>query len=275
MNNIRNYKLFLEELVGKHHIQDMSKYTLDLSKSISDKLFFINKIDFDCIVDFGCADGKFLKELHKIKPDVKLIGYDLDDHMINKSISNLPKEALVTNSWAEVLRECQNYKTPILNLSSVIHEVYSYSNPRLIPHFWRDQVFSNVFKYITIRDMIPSIEMPKTEISKFEDDVRKVKSKLDKEIIESFEKKWGIIDDNYKTFTHLLLKYEYTDNWEREVNENYLPVSLETLKNKIPNNYNIIFEEDFILPYLKDKVKRDFDIDLIHSTHSKLILKRK
>jgi len=69
------------------------------------------------------------------------------------------------------------------------------------------------------------------------------------------------------------MKYRFTDNWDREVNENYLPVSLETVKSKIPNNYKIILEENFLLPFLKTQVKKDFNVDLTHSTHTKMIIK--
>ena len=42
-----------------------------MEKSIDDKLFFISKLDFDVIVDFGCANGVFLSKLKGIKPNVK------------------------------------------------------------------------------------------------------------------------------------------------------------------------------------------------------------
>lgn len=70
------------------------------------------------------------------------------------------------------------------------------------------------------------------------------------------------------------MKYRFVENWERELNENYLPISLETLKNKIPSNYKIVYEEDFLLPFLKQQVKKDFNVNLTHSTHLKMILKR-
>ena len=70
--------------------------------------------------------------------------------------------------------------------------------------------------------------------------VRKVKQKADKHYLNSFEDRWGVINDNYRTFIHYLLKYRYTDNWDREVNEDYLPVSLETVKSKVPNNISHI-----------------------------------
>ena len=69
------------------------------------------------------------------------------------------------------------------------------------------------------------------------------------------------------------MKYRYTDNWEREVNENYLPVSLETVKKKIPSSYKIVYEKDFILPFIQQQVKKDFDVEITHSTHTKLIIK--
>jgi len=67
------------------------------------------------------------------------------------------------------------------------------------------------------------------------------------------------------------LKYRYTDNWDREVNEDYLPVSLETVKTKIPSNYKIVYEQDF----LKQQVKKDFNVHLTHSTHTKMIIQNK
>ena len=271
--NILNWQLFLEEIVGEKPISNLQSYIEGMKYSMKDKLFFTDIVDFDVIVDFGCADGTFLEELSKIKPNVKLIGYDLDDEMLSKAQSRLGKKALVTNNWYDAVKYTSSFRNPLLNLSSVIHEVYSYSRPNVISQFWNSQVFGGDFKYITIRDMIPSIEIEKQEISHFKDDVRKVRSKTDRFYLDSFEKKWGTISNNYRTFVHYLMKYRYTENWDREVNENYLPVSLETVKSKIPGDYKIIYEEDFLLQFLKDQVKKDFNVELTHSTHTKMILK--
>ena len=271
--NILNWQLFLEEIVGEKPISNLQSYIEGMNYSMMDKLFFTDIVDFDVIVDFGCADGTFLEELAKIKPNVKLIGYDLDDEMLSKAQSRLGRKALFTNNWYDAVKYTSSFKNPLLNLSSVIHEVYSYSRPNVISQFWNSQVFGGDFKYITIRDMIPSIEMEKQEVSHFKDDVRKVRSKTDRFYLDSFEKKWGTISDNYRTFVHYLMKYRFTDNWDREVNENYLPVSLETVKSKITSDYKIVYEEDFLLQFLKDQVKRDFNVELTHSTHTKMILK--
>ena len=272
--NILNWQLFLEEIVGEKPISNLQSYIEGMNYSMKDKLFFTDIIDFDVIVDFGCADGTFLEELSKIKPNVKLIGYDLDDEMLSKAQSRLGKKALFTNNWYDAVKYTSSFRNPLLNLSSVIHEVYSYSSPNVISQFWNSQVFGGDFKYITIRDMIPSLEIDKQEISHFKDDVRNVRKKSDKFYLDSFEKEWGTINDNYRRFVHYLMKYRFTDNWDREVKENYLPVSLETVKSKITNDYKIVYEEDFLLQFLKDQVKKDFNVELTHSTHTKMILKK-
>jgi len=42
-------------------------------------------LNFDVIVDFGCADGTFLENIRNNNPNIKIIGYDLDDDMILKA----------------------------------------------------------------------------------------------------------------------------------------------------------------------------------------------
>jgi hypothetical protein len=207
-----------------------------------------------------------------MKPDVKLIGYDLDDTMLSKAESILGEEAILTSNWNQVVSELSRYKRPLLNLSSVIHEVYSYSHSSIIKKFWEQQVFGGNFKWITIRDMIPSVEIHKGERKSFEEDVKKVRDLADPYYLKSFEERWEPIENSYRTFVHFLLKYRYIDNWQRELNENYLPVSLETVKKKIPSSYKIIFEEDFIVPFIKEKVMEDFGIVIKHSTHTKMII---
>jgi len=273
MNKILSWQLFLEELVGEKPISNYDKYIIDMNTTMSDKLFFLSEIKFDVIVDFGCADGTFLESISKSRPNVKIIGYDLDQTMLDKASGKLPKNAILTNDWQIVIKELSGLKHPLLNLSSVIHEVYSYSNSLTVNKFWNSQVFGGNFKYITIRDMMPSVQLTRNEINNFKEDAKKVRRKADKNYLLSFEDVWGSIKSDYRNFIHFLLKYKYTDNWQREVNENYLPITLETLKSKIPSDYSIQYEDDFVLPYLKKEVKRDFNVDLTHSTHVKMILK--
>lgn len=269
---ILNWDLFLEELVGESPIKNIQSYIGGMNLGLQDKLFFVDMLDFDAIVDFGCADGSFLKLVSEINPKIKLFAYDIDPNMLLKAKSKLGKGSIVTDSWDEIRKSLVYFNKPLLNLSSVIHEVYSYSKMSDVKNFWDNQVFGGDFKYITIRDMIPSTEISKSEISQFKDDVKKVKQKFDRNYINSFEERWGSLNSNYRTLIHFLLKYRFTDNWEREVSENYLPISIETLRKKMPNGYKIVYEDSFLLPFLKKEVKKDFNIDLIHPTHTKMII---
>ena len=124
---ILNWQLFLEELVGESPIVGLDSYISGMNTTIQDKLFFADKINYDAIVDFGCADGTFLLSLSKIKHNLKIVGYDLDTTMLSIAENKL-KNAILTDNWHRAVGSISGYKNPLLNLSSVIHEVYSYSH---------------------------------------------------------------------------------------------------------------------------------------------------
>jgi hypothetical protein len=270
---ILNWSKYLEA-VGNISISDFDSYVSGLELGQKDKLFFLNRIEPDVYVDFGCADGSILSRIKKIKPEVEIIGYDIDESMLSRARKKLGDECLLTSDWNIVLKRITEFKSPALILSSVIHEVYSYSNNLAIKKFWESQVFNGKFKWICIRDMMPKSEIYKHQTKRFIGDVMKVRKKSDKFYLNSFEKKWGKISNNYKSFVHYLLKYKYIDNWDREVEENYVPITLETLYKKIPKDYQIIYQENFILPSLQEQVKKDFDITVTHTTHTKMIIQK-
>lgn len=65
-------------------------------------------------------------------------------------------------------------------------------------------------------------------------------------------------------------------NWGRELYENYLPITLEYLKNRwIPKDWKIIYEKHYTYEYIKQIVKKDFDIELTQPTHLKMIVENK
>ncbi len=253
-------------------IADYDTYIQSMNKSLGSKTWFVDKINFDCLVDFGCADGSLLKKVHEMKPEVKLVGYDIDAGMEKRFKQNNPDIDFTTN-WVEAVKTAQKCQNSCLLLSSVIHEVYSYSgHPRHINSFWR-KVFDGGFKYIVIRDTIPDridIVKPKD----FQDDVAKVKEKVDHKYLEDFENKWGDIHTNYRLFVRFLLTYRYKDNWTRESLENYMPLSYSTLLRKIPSNYKIIDGENYQFQPIAANFQDEYDIKLKVNTHLSMILER-
>ncbi len=264
------YDFINERLVGVEPIANYDIYNKNMSLSYVDKLFFLDKVDTDVIVDFGCANGHILGIIKQQRPDISVIGYDLDENMLSIARKKIGDDSVLTTDWETVTEELKKYKSPLLLLSSVIHEVYSYSHAKVVKKFWDNQVFSNNFKWVAIRDMMPSTN--ELRFKDIHEDVAKVRQRSNSNLLDSFESKWGSIDD-YRSFIHYLLKYKYVENWEREVNENYIPLTVETFQKKIPSNWSIKYEDKFTVPFITQQIYNDFGVNLRINTHAKYILK--
>ena len=250
-------------------INNLAKYNERMRKSLIDKIFFMDKVEnVDTIIDFGCADGTLLKFLAIIFPEYNYIGYDHSKEMLSLARDGAGKIKFTSN-LKDIITHIDLNRS-ILLLSSVIHEVYSYSSREEIQQFWAE-VFYSGFRYIAIRDMIPNRNI-KRQASYM--DLSKVYQPQRKEQIDEFEHHWGSLSNNIN-LVHYLLKYRYTDNWNHEVAENYLPLIFEDLLYLIPDFYEIDFCEHYTLPYVKNIVREDFGIVLKDNTHAKLILQKK
>lgn len=250
-------------------IANLEKYNNDMAKSLGDKIFFLGYIkeeDIKAIVDFGCADGTLLKAMPETWAK---IGVDNNPEMRSICLKN----DIVTVENLDGI----NPKVPsLLNMSSVIHEVYSYLSDKEIAHFW-DRVFAAGFEYISIRDMMLS-ENTVRPADAIAADIFYTNGKFNNEYANSFFEEWGInpyLEIDQADLLHYLLKYKYTDNWARENAECYIPISIEQLKALIPDTYEIVYEEEYVLPFLKEQVKKDFGYEIKDNTHIKLLLKKK
>lgn len=271
--------------IGKKFI-DIEKYNNEMTKSMKDKLFFIDKLspsDQYIFVDFGCADGSMIKELVKIYGRIgTYIGYDCSDTMISYAKTIFNKEdnlinVVFTTNWDEVLKNIGYWRSPgtkvVLILSSVIHEVYSYGNQSDIDSFW-NKVWCSYkprdkygFDYVVVRDMMIS----KSAIRDTTIDVSSIRNNLSiKPLLDDFENKWGGIHQN-KNLLHFLLKYRYTINWEREVSENYFPITIEKFIDMFDGFFRLDYFEKFRVRYIEEKIYEDFGIVLEDTTHIKAI----
>ena len=245
---------------------DLKGYVQKMEKSLLDKMFFMDKLfdPVENVLDFGCANGVLIKALGFLFPEHKYIGYDISDEMIQLAKIMVP-EAAFTSNWNEIRVDPKN---TVLNISSTLHEVYSYGSVESIDEFW-ERIFGSGFQYIAIRDMMLSDEI---KLMSDELDVKKVRT-LFPEKLKEYEQIWGPINIRFNLI-HYLLKYRYTENWEREVRENYLPITVESLLSKIPANYEVIYQEHYTLPFIKQQIQKDCGVVLNDSTHYKLLLKR-
>lgn len=251
-------------------IINLYKYTTSMKTTLSDKLFFTELIESDIYVDFGCADGSTLKALQNIYPNKILIGYDINEDMIQLAKNNTSR-ILYFGNQTELIEYLNKYKhlSKCLILNSVLHEVYTYSSKEELEEFYKF-IFSDIFDYISIRDMMCS---DSTNISVSPLLVSKIyQSKNLKQVIE-FENVWGKLN-TIRQLMHYLLKYRYIENWSRELYENYLPITIEEFLQLIPKNLNIDYFQRFFIPFIHNKILEDFGIDFCENTHIKLILHR-
>ena len=243
-------------------MKDLDGYLEKMEKSILDKLFFTDKIDlcdFDLIVDFGCADGTFLKNLCKIYPNKNCIGFDISKEMIKKAKSNCNNNILFTQDLNEFNKALNNKKYAIV-FSSVLHELDAKSF----------EVALNLMKNsgaVIIRDMF----FDKTKNDNIKHlSIIKQKDKY----VDEFENKYGKID-NLLNLYHYFLKYTYTNNWDTELNENYFGIDYEKILNALKNsNFDVIYDEKFTLLYKKQEIFDNFGYNLDLPTHRKLIFKK-
>lgn len=251
-------------------IKNYDIYTEGMKKSLEDKLFFLDMINnVETIIDFGCADSGLLKKVNEKFPKFNLIGIDSDIKMIEESKKVLPCGEFICSKG--IPRYFQEPYKCLLNMSSVIHEVYSYSNEAEIEKFW-GMVFYSGYRYISIRDLMLS---NKSYRLASQTDLQKIISKSNTNQMKDFIDKWGKIKLK-SSLLHFLMKYRYVENWERELQENYFPITVEELLSLIPTDlYRIKYFEHYILPFNKKKIFDDFGITLTDNTHVKIILERK
>ena len=247
-------------------INNIDIYNERMSAGMADKLWFIDKIDCNTIVDFGCADGALLKCIADIIPGVKLVGIDNNAEMRKLAKKNVPTATIID---LEELDCNIDYSNSVLVLSSVIHEIFAY-NTNANANALLKKLFSLNFKYIAIRDMFLSMHMACATPSMM---VKNIYEHANKYNLESFERIWGSISWRENAI-HFLLKYRYTENWDREVYENYFAMRLEEFMRNIPDAYKLEYKEHYVLPYIQDIVLKDFNILLTDNTHAKILLRR-
>lgn len=269
--------------IGKK-FNDQKSYNASMGRAIDDKLFFLDKLNLKegfVMVDFGCADGTVLQEIeHRYSKEPgphAYIGFDISESMIQMAREKWDGESedvAFTNNWDQVVSLFKayqkTYKVPrVLILSSVLHELYSYSSPVEIELAWT-RIFSLGVDYIVFRDMMWSTVDIDFDIS----DYLSVVESKSPSLVQAFEKVWGPIV-SAKDLTHFLLKYRYTVNWDREVNEDYFPILFSDFLAKISKKYEPEYLERAALPYIQGCIQRDYGFHYPIKTHLKGIFKCK
>lgn len=256
-------------------------YTTEMSKSIWDKAFFMDKIPgVKCVIDFGCADASMICMLGKLFPSVDFYGYDINNDLLQRATENLsqaPANVKTVYNFEGleglISRVKRTYKPQeiCINFSSVLHEVFS-SSPSGKQAIQR-LISTLAPRYITVRDMY---------FSEFRDNLINpyTREAMLKDVNASdyakFVDKFGNIK-TWKDMIHFLMKYQWRDNgYEEELEENYFSWTLKDLISLLTiddeDTYITIYENQYILPYYWEQWKK-FIGPSMH-THAQFILRR-
>lgn len=89
--------------------------------------FFVDMIDFseiDTIVEFGCGNAELLKSIYNIYPAKTYIVIDSSQEMLKRDELNFNNCVYIKSDKLPEIKS----KNCILILSSVLHELYTYSS---------------------------------------------------------------------------------------------------------------------------------------------------
>lgn len=258
---------------------DLDIYTTEMSKSVWDKAFFMDKIPgVKCIIDFGCADGAMIRYLSPLFPDIMFVGYDISKELIDRARKTPPFNANIIYfedgplaGVAALIHFVLNSFKPkeiCINFSSVLHEVFSSTGGASNIKFLVEHLHP---RYITIRDMYCDEYIPFASEKQFLD----IWGPLPASKTMEFTDKFGKLN-NWRDMTHLLMKLQWRDNgWEEEMKEDYYSWNIHDFLDFLDDKYIPSFECRYQLPYLSEYWKKKYNWynPDIH-THAQFILRR-
>lgn len=249
------------------NIKNKDIYLDRMSKPLTEKLrvadYFPQKPKK--VLDVGCADGSVTLALAKIFPGTKFLGIDLEDGFIKKAQTKAKEENIDNVSFQTVyLRDllARSDKFDAVVFVSVLHEFYSYG-----------EGISSVLKAladahellegrgeIIIRDMILNEYTKETDFQ-VEPILGKIKAQSKvASSLKDFEDSFGELKDLNK-INHFLLKYMYAENWDRELKEEYVPVTFEQYQNIFSLlGMDMQLQDSYLIPFLENKWREDFGL---------------
>lgn len=259
-------------------ISDYNTYLARMDVSLPDKAFFLFRApEARVIVDFGCAAGNLFRYIRSISAkEYIMIGYDNDQRMrglasgtadvVCATLDELQKsieEVIIAHGWS--------MKNVLFNFSSVLHEMSSEEIDRIF-----ELIGSMYPGYVSIRDMRYKYKraLNYQNLAYFE--------KVKPEQVASFLIERGLSFLSLSDLAEYLLKYKYTENWERELDEHYFSGFTHAephYRSLIAHHkYRATWDVNYCLPHFDKQIKTDFNVDFnvsdYFTTHEQLLLER-
>lgn len=249
--------------------------------TMEEKLFFLSHINlhtYDFIIDFFGANGALIHEIQARFPDLKAIfiivdnspqmetEYELNNCLRCNSLKQV-KEWYGKTSMGEVLLIC----------NSVLHEVDDATVEEILD-FTKEHV-----RTVVMRDMACDFSNTASISYHLESDFRWCPAysvicrdvDLHDRFLEFLEycNEWGTTEK--QVMAQFILKYEYVENWDTEVKENYFSNNIIKVSDMLSDNgWYSIYKRDYVLPYKNEQAKKVFNWEYMPNTHRQIILER-
>lgn len=269
------------------NIKDYDIYINRMNLSIQDKAFWVSSLptSIQYVIDFGCADGALIQYVKDNYPGrfKAFYGIDNDREMQLKVRQRFQKDNDVCILPELDYELIKNFPESVFIMNSVIHEIASYNGYEAFIDILQF-LNKNKIGAIAIRDMyfsnfLCSKEYTDSciEINNFEFNFMN-SNKFSEYFSRYLELK--ILNKNkmsrLELFQEFLMKYNYSENWERERKEKYLWPWNYTILNFISNyEYEIVINEKFSIPQQKEKIYNDLGVMWPLPTHAKFLIIRK
>lgn len=234
-----------------------------------DKCWFLANIDIDVttIIDFGCADGSLFNFLEAMYPGrFTYVGIDNNQEFLDKC-PRIPGRTIYFQSIYQVDNEV-NWDKAILVMNSVCHEIYSYVDTCETKHILQYAIEHNV-RHIAIRDMCFRAKKGITATEWIA---------IDDAFAERYPEQYAANIALNRDWRELAMKYTYTENWDREVQEQYFHPTL-LLDVKAVASIDPRYEMNtqyFYIPQQIKRIERDIGIEWpeLTTTHVKIWISR-
>jgi len=239
--------------------------------SLHDKLRWLSHFPYKAgtALDVGCSDGQLTLVAAKEFPLVHFTGIDLDPRMVGLATVKAadwqrPNTHFKVAFLRDLLRDSIRFDAVLF--FSVLHEIFSYGSglTSVIKALCDAKELLKPGGRIIIRDMgfrrmagIQGFCSGTIETIR----QRALKNVETESALEEFEERFGHID-RLQRANHFLLKYIYKENWDFEMEEDYLGVCVEDYCSLFSLlEMKVLEQELYLLPFLRDRWIKDFELD--------------
>lgn len=245
-------------------LADVSTYLRGMNNSKPDKMKVERLIrqyhNSGNLLDVGCADGSIVSAFALRMKHWQLYGVDIQEMFIEEAklryshIENLHFQKI---HFHELLQN--DLRFDAITWMAVGHEIGSYSQgiPSILNALGHSANLLKPNGLIVVRDMLLPRQLKESDFM-LEKILKKILASERSRQFSEFEGHWGKVT-NIQQVIHFLLKYRYVENWQSELEENYVIANIEDYTDYFALiGMPVRYLSTYALDFLKGCWRKDF-----------------